>query len=92
MVRADELDGGAYDRMLDVVGSLDSFELGIFDDIAGLKGFVQGYVDIFVDCRGDEKPAMVTVVGGEVGAATTQCDAQRLRTMIIAKLPGRRVR
>jgi len=57
-----------------------------------LKGFVQGYVDIFVDCRGDEKPAMVTVVGGEVGAATTQCDAQRLRTMIIAKLPGRRVR
>src|SRR4029077_13506011 len=77
VVRADELDRGAHNRMSDVAGSLDPLKLGIFDDVTRLKGIVQGDVDIFVDCRGDEKPAMVPVVGGEVGAATAQGDAQR---------------
>jgi hypothetical protein len=60
----------AHNRMSDVADPLDPFQ-------AGLKGLVQSDVDILVDCRGDEKPAMVPVVGGEIGAAPAQCDAQR---------------
>src|SRR6266404_7188391 len=76
VVRADELDRSAHDRMSDVAGALDPLQLGIFDDVTRLKGVVQGDVDIFVDCRRDEKTAMVSVVGGEVSAATAQGDTQ----------------
>jgi hypothetical protein len=66
------------DRMSDIAGPVHPFQFGVFDDVTGLKGFVQCDVDIFVDYRGDEKSAVVPVIGGEVGAATPQCDAQRI--------------
>src|SRR3974390_2021763 len=76
VVRADELESGAYDRMSDLAGSLDPFQLGIFDDVAGLEGLVQSDVNIFVDGRSDEKPVIVPVVGGKIGTAPTQSNAQ----------------
>src|SRR6516162_2955354 len=38
VVTADEIERGAYDRMPDVSGPLDPFQLGILDDVARLKG------------------------------------------------------
>jgi hypothetical protein len=37
----------------DVPDPLDPFQLGILDDVTGLKTLVDSDVDIFIDCRAD---------------------------------------
>ena len=63
--------------MPDVARQLHPFEFRVFENVAGLKSLVQGDVDVFIDRRGNEKPAMIAIVGRQVGTATAQCDAQR---------------
>ena len=65
----------ADDRMLDLVDVIGAFEFGIFDYDARLKRAVLREVDVFVDGRGDEEAAELTVIRRQVGAAAAEGDA-----------------
>ena len=70
-------DGLADDRMLDVVGTLDVFELRVLEEDAADERPHHGDVDVLVDRRGDEEAAVLAVVRAEVGAAAAERDPQR---------------
>ena len=66
----------ADDAVLDLVDRIDVLDLGIFQIDAGLERLDHADIDVFVDRRRDQKSLMLAVIGGEIGAAAAEADAQ----------------
>ena len=56
---------------------VDLLHLGVLHPVAALEDRVGEHVDVLVDRAGDEEAAVLAVVGGQVGAAAAERDAQR---------------
>src|SRR5581483_9816102 len=67
----------AQDRVADLSDLVDLLELGVLHPVAALEDRVHQHVDVLVDRGGDEKAAVLAVVGRQVGAPAAQRDAQR---------------
>ena len=63
--------------MLDLVERIHFFELGVFEQIAVDEAAMDGDVDVLVDRRRDDEPAVLAVVRRQVGAAPSQGNPQR---------------
>ena len=66
----------AHDPVLDFVERIDVLDLGIFQIDARLERLDDADIDIFVDRRRDQESLMFTIIGGEIGAAAAEADAQ----------------
>jgi hypothetical protein len=71
------LDRRVEDRVADLLGALDLLPLEVLEPEPPREGGRQHHVDVTVDRRGHGEAAVLAVVGGEVGAAAAQWDAQR---------------
>ena len=55
----------------------DTLKLGIFDNQLRSERLMKCDHNVLIDGRRDQKSAMFVVVGGQIGAAPAQSDAQR---------------
>ena len=67
----------ANEPVLHVIDPLDVLELRVLQEDARREGPHHGDVDVLVDRRRDQEPAVVLVVGRQVGAAAAKRDPQR---------------
>src|SRR6185503_2177654 len=65
------------DRMAQLGRGPDALQARVLDDQLRDEGLVQRDVHVPVDGGGDQEPRVLAVVGGQVGAAAPQGDAQR---------------
>ena len=65
-----------HDRMLQPARVLHTLKPRVFHDEVVHEGFVERDIDILVDRRGDEEPAMLLVVGREIRAAAAERDPE----------------
>ena len=70
-------EGLADDGVLDLVDGLHHFGGRILDEVFGLEGLVERDVDVLIDGGGEDEASVLAVVGGKVGAASSEGDAQR---------------
>ena len=63
--------------MADLLDLLDVLGLGVLHLVAALEDGVDQHVDVLVDRPRDEEPAVLAVVGGQVGAAAAERDPER---------------
>src|SRR5205814_9948075 len=68
----DQLQGFANDRMLDLLDRSRFLERRVFQQEAVNESAMNIDVNILVDRRGDEKPRMLAVIGGQICAAAAQ--------------------
>ena len=67
----------AQDRVADLGRIVDLLELRVLHPVPALEDGVGEHVDVLVDRAADEEAAVLAVVGGEIGAAAAEADAQR---------------
>ena len=67
----------AQDRVADLARVVDLLELRVLQPVAALEDRVREHVDVLVDRPADQEAAVLAVVGGQVGAAAAERDAQR---------------
>src|SRR5258707_5500353 len=73
--------------MLDLVAGRRVLELRVFDDQLVNKCLMNRNVNVFVNCGGDQKSFVLTIVGWQVGAATSERDPQRATSNDHGSLP-----
>src|SRR6185437_7307505 len=66
----------AHDAVLDLVDRIDVLDRRIFQIDARLERLYHTDIDVFVDRGRDQKSLMLTIIGGEVGAAAAEADTQ----------------
>ena len=67
----------AQDRVADLARVVDLLELRVLEPVAALEDRVREHVDVLVDRPADQEAAVLAVVGGQVGPAAAERDAQR---------------
>ena len=70
------LEALAQDRMPDRRDVVDVLGLRVLHLVPALEDRVHQHVDVLVDRAGDEEPAVLAVVGGQVGSAPAERDPQ----------------
>ncbi len=84
--------GLAEDRVLDLRDRVDLLGVGVLDAVPLLEDGVRQHVDVLVDRAAEQISAVLAVVGGKVGAAAAERDAQGARlkmTLTRVLSPGR---
>ncbi len=76
LLQAGQFQRLADNRMLDLFDGFDPFQSGILDDEFRGETVVQCDVNVFVDGRCHQEPAILFVVRRQVGAAAAEADAQ----------------
>ena len=66
--------------MADLGRIVDLLELRVLHPVPPLEDRVREHVDVLVDRPTDQEPAVLTVVGGDVGSASAEAHAQRRST------------
>ena len=73
---ADVFAAGLRPSVLDFLDGADALQFGILEDDLRHEGLVQRDIDVFINRRGDEKAAVLTVIGGEIGSAAADGETQ----------------
>src|SRR5260370_18611776 len=62
--------------MMNIVDCRHVLEFRVFDLVIGTKGFVDSNENVFVDRRRDQGSAESAIIGGQIGAASADRNAQ----------------
>ena len=73
----DQPEGLANQRVLHLVHGADPLQLRVLEDELLIEGLVQRDIHVLVDRGGEHKPAVLPIVGGQIGAPPTKGDPQR---------------